>query len=412
MVSTLVLLAVIGGVSVLAQDAPVSWSAYLYHNQSRELIRVWRDGTQATYSLGLNDQMILSANDLTFSADGRRVAFCAMRLPYGGIPGTLAALHIRDIEARWDVLDLDMGSVVACRTGSDALSADGALLAVSTVHYFSGNPVSSSNRPIWRLRLLDTTTGRTAYQISAQSPAVIEAGIMNDGPILPYVRYLDAQQVIFAEVPYGVGGAAEWRVFRWWLKTGAIELVEHWGNISLNTLTATGEQIWVTQDSGYPAANPGGPIPANNVVKLVDRSGAERIIYVNPNWVVLDAKFVNGGQQIAIGLLSPFDEQNPTQQVIEWVLLSRTGQVTELTRANRMMSGSLVTAPDGAALLDFTPASAGNSVARWEFNYYAHGVVTTLWSFESQLTAPQIELAWGADVASAGDLQPFPAVGA
>ena len=58
-----------------AQDM-ADWSAYLFDNINYDIIRVNADGDTQAFSLGLEENELLSLNDLAISHDGTLVAYC------------------------------------------------------------------------------------------------------------------------------------------------------------------------------------------------------------------------------------------------------------------------------------------------------------------------------------------------
>ncbi len=382
-----------------AQDSP--WSVYLYDSSTAELIRVWQDGREERQPLSATGNLFISSYDLAISPDGSRVAYCMVN--WTADPATTTAtLTLRDLNTQQDVLLMDMGTVNGCRTGRPAFNPAGTQFAVSTVSQMpdgSGN----TNMPAWRIQIIDPTNPQIAAELNAESPAA--ALITNEGPMLPYVVSFTDDTVIFAAVPYGIGGGAIWPAYRWSLITGEVEPVERWGNLTLDTLGSTGEQVWAAEDPSQPAANPGGPIPANNVVILADATG-ERLLYHTADWVIVAVKFVNGGRQIAVQQVSTFDDLNPASQVARWILIDRAGQITTLPEQSAALSNNAITAPNGLAVLDFTMSEDG-SQSIWTLNGYQGDVPTILWTSTVTGMAPQTELVWSAPFAPAENLLPF-----
>ena len=53
------------------------WSVYLFDKASRQIIRIYLDGRQKTYDLGLPSGEYVSGRvSIDFSPDGNRVAYC------------------------------------------------------------------------------------------------------------------------------------------------------------------------------------------------------------------------------------------------------------------------------------------------------------------------------------------------
>ncbi len=391
-----------------AQDLAVRWSAYLFSTNNQALVRVFQDGAQTTYSLGLEPETYVGGYDLAFTANGEKTAFCVVKFPAEGGAQGATTFYVRDIEPQTTSLQLDLGKAIGCRTGHHAYNPDGTQVVIARVNYYPGDPAADATLPSWQLTLIDTTSGAAVQEINSQTPAALSAGIPADQPLLPYVQYVADNQVIFAAVPYGIGGGGEFPAYSWLLDTGTITPIDRWGNINLDTLAATGELIWVAADPNRPAGNPGGPMPSNNELKLADMDGKESIIYYSPDWVLTDAQFINGGQQIAIQEVSSFDEGNPDQpQITKWIALDRSGTVSDLQ--NVTFYSSLTAAPQGYAVLDTQFLGENQTNPRYTFDWHSNGGTTTLWSFDAPDFSYSWELVWSAYTQPAPNLQPFPA---
>jgi hypothetical protein len=165
--------------------------------------------------------------------------------------------------------------------------------------------------------------------------------------------------------------------------------------------------IWTAKDESRAAAQPGGPVPDHNVVKLADKTGEERIIYYSPDWVVLNARFINNGQQIAIQLLSSFvGEGVEYVQTIKWVALDRSGNTVDLVSS--IGNVQLEAAPNGYLTLDQRVADPSNGHTQFYLTQNINGQSNELWV--SQTGLEYWELPWVTPMVASGDLQPFPAI--
>jgi hypothetical protein len=396
-----------GLVPALAQ---ANGSVYLYNGTTKELLRINPDGSQASFSLGLDENTFVSSYDMAFSADGGRVAFCAVTYPPSPDPNVPAAptahLYLRDIAGGANVLDADMGSAIGCRTGRAAFNEDGTLLAVSRINYYPGDPAADISRPTWELLVFDLGLNQVVTQLNSNSVEVANYESLAKGGILPYVQSFSGRQIIFAEVPYGVGGGAEWNAYLWDTTAGVVTPVERWGNFTLDALP-NGEMVWVTLDPNLPAGTPAGMMPANNVVQATDASGAVNTIYHSPDWTILDAGFINGGQQVAIQLLSPFNSDTPDAPLtLKWIALDRSGQIVDLVESNG--NPSVMNAPGGFVALNQTITDPATGASQYSLTYSTNGQATELWSGQSDMGA--WELAWATPGAPTEGLQPFAAV--
>jgi hypothetical protein len=397
---------------VMAQD---TWSVYLFNGYTGELVRVNGDGTQAVSGLGLEQGAYVSSFDMAFTRDGSRLAFCSTTYPQaadGSTPAQpTAKFYLRDMAAQNYVLNLDLGNAIGCRTGRGAFNGDDTQVAISRINYAPGDPSADTSKPAWQIMVMDIAGGMTVKELNSASPAVATYEGLTKGAILPYVQYFAGNQVIFAEVPYGIGGGAEWNAYLWDMDADTVEMIQRWGNIGLDTLPETGEMVWTAKDENLPVGVPGGPVPDNNVVKVADKTGTEHTIFTSPDWVVLDAKFIKGGQQVAIQLLSSFDQNNPNQlQTIKWIALDRAGNQTDLL-ASEGGSPVVAAAPSGYVALDQQQTFDANGTGQSQFKltYNAAGQSQELWA--STVGFDYWELAWSTPLVPSGDLQPFPAIG-
>jgi hypothetical protein len=398
----------LGLVPVLAQ---ADWSVYLYNGMSKELLRISPDGAQTSHSLGLDENTYVSSYDMAFTNDGTRVAFCAVTYPPSNDPNNpaqpTAHLYLRDIAAGTNQVDVDLGNAIGCRTGHEAFNDDGTQLAVSRINYYPGDPAADASVPTWQLLVVDVNGGATVNELNSNSLAVSDFESLAKGGVLPYVQSFSGNQLTFAEVPYGIGGGAEWNAYTWDTSVNALTPVEHWGNFTLDRLSSTGEMVWVTADANLPGGQPFGEMPANNVVQATDVSGEVKTIYHSPDWLVVDANFINGGQGVAIQLLSPIDPNAPDQlPSIKWVTLDRTGQLTDLIESNG--NPVVESAPNGYVVLNQTITDPATGASSFGLTHNANGQSTDLWSASSDTGF--WELAWVSPTAPADGLQPFTAV--
>jgi hypothetical protein len=341
-----------------------------------------------------------------FSSDGSKVAYCTLSYAEGASQGN-TALVVRDISSQTDLQRVDLGSSIGCRVGQSGFDETGTQVTVSKVNYFPGDPNASTDGPIWQILILDTATGSVVAELNNTSPALSGLDIIQDGPVLPYVQRFTGGEIVFAEIPYGIGGGGEWNAFHWQLADATVAPIEYWGLIGLDMLPTTGELVFPALDPDAPAAEPGGPVPAYNIVKVVNADGAEQIIYRNSDWVVLDAKFIDGGQRVAVYLLAPFDQNNPSAQISRWVTIDRTGAVADLTPDSAF--SSLRAASGGAVVLEnaFLNADQTGGV-RTSLTRYTGSTATPLWTLETADIQFNWELAWASPVTPAEGLSPFP----
>ena len=120
---------------------------------------------------------------------------------------------------------------------------------------------------------------------------------------MPQVRYFANGQIVFAGVQWGTEGSPSNPAYLWQFGGDSLQPIDRWWRWGLDSLPATGELVWVELDQSLPAADPGGPMPQGNVVKLADKSGDERVIYTDSSWVIMAAQFIDNGRELAISEL-------------------------------------------------------------------------------------------------------------
>lgn len=378
-----------------------TWYAFLFNGVTRQLLRLDINGTQETFDLGLDENVFLGSRDLAFSPDGSRAAYCVNRAN-ADTPQGDTTLIVRDLAAGSNVIEVPLGGSLGCRVSAQGFNADASQVAVSIVRYFAGDTTMDTTGPAWRLLVVDVASGNTTAELNAESESVLAAGVLAGTALLPEVREFADNRVIFAEVPWGVGGAPEWRAFIWQLDTGTLEqdVSLRWGKSGLSILESSGELAWVDNDPDLPSIDPGGPIAPFNVVRLADSSGAERMLYQTAEWVLVDTEFINGGTQLGILQLAAFDTENPSQQESRWIALNRDGTQAELTSGTAFTQ--IADAPGGYALFEFS-FNEDFTEQTFRLLYATPGENRALW--ESQ--EPGWELAGTIGTPLAADLPAF-----
>jgi hypothetical protein len=395
----------------LGQDS--RWFVYVYNG--RDLVRVYQDGTQETFNMGLGENVFVGAREMAFSADGSRAAFCATSYPPAseGQEASPPSTHVylRDIAGQTNLLDIDLGSAIACRVGQNGMSADGSLLAVGVINYMFADETTDPSQAAWQLLVVDTATGDIAHELNAQSPAAVDTFGVPAGPTMPFVQYVDANSVIFSPIPWFTEGSMV-AAYRWHLDTGTIEPEpgEQWQQFSTDILPVTGEATWPAVDPNLPALQPMGIGLAYNVVRVADASGQVTTIYHNADQNPGDARFINNGQQVAILLAPVFDESNPSAPIENrWVAVDRAGTVSDLV--TDLNFSYLDGAPDGFVHLVWDSPNQDPNNSIYRLLYEANGQTTELWSMAG--SSDQFgawELAWAAPMPVVEGLPPFTAM--
>lgn len=385
---------------VWAAAAQSDWSAYLFNGVSQQLLRVRLDGTTESYDLGIPEGSFIGAQSMDFTTDGSRIAYC---VPVYDADGSRSTLYIRDIASADAAVSVDLGMGDGCWV---TYSDDNMRLAVGLVHYYAGAPNADASVPPWELLVLDAATGQQLYAINQEKAAPVGFD-PEPRSFMADVRYFNDNQLIFAAIPWGTDAPPISPAYLWDLSTDSLQPIDRWWRSGVDSLDASGELVWLNFDSAAPAAEPGGPVPQANEVRLADKSGEERVIYASSDWVLLDTAFINNGRQLAIGELQAFDvNSSPGSQTTRWMALDREGNVTEL--ASALGFSQLATAPDGYVLFWASDTSA-TPLVKLDYHNGA-GETTTLW--QEQATGGIVwSLVWTAETAAPQDaLTPFPAV--
>jgi hypothetical protein len=399
----LLLLAALVITPVAAQAT--AWFAYLYNPQSKALVRVGLDGGQSTYSLDLGADIFIGGYDTAFTADGGRLAFCALKnVPADNPTHSEAIVFLRDIAAQKNLLEINLGKAVACRTGQTGYSPDGAQIAVSIVAYVPFGQQAAQSGPVWRLLTLDAASGQIVKEINAQSAAIANVTEPKNA-VFPFVRYFSSDLLVFMFMPFASEGSFDAPAYTWQPSSGAVQTINYWGKAGLDSLG--GELSWVALDAKLPAVMPEGPIPQSNTVMIADKTGQARMIYHNGQFVVADTRFINDGQQLAIFLLPGFDlsqpqPEQPVQKPSKWIALDRAGNLTELH--STLYFTFLRAAPGGYVMLDLSFKDKQQTQAQTQLKLTRGGLTSVLWTSDSQ----GWELAWAAPAPAAANLPPFP----
>lgn len=385
------------------------WSVYLFESTSGELLRVYQDGSKESHNIGLSENQFISSREIAFNADASRAAYCVTTYPpgTGDAPGQpYSTFYLRDLAAETNLLEIEFGNAIGCRTDSDSFSDDYSQIAISVVNYFPGDPSADSSKPVWQIQVLDVATGAVLHELNSNSPNVAAQGMILDAPVLPDVNAFDGSQIIFGEVPYGIGGMPSVKAFRWNLSDGTLspEPDGPYNHFGIDRLASTGETIWTAFDPSLPVAEPDGPMGYINVVMLADSSGQQRLIYHNAEWTPITAKFIDDGKRIAILLFPSYDPNQPVgAQPSKWVALDRAGNITDLQ--TDLEYSDIAYAPGGYAFLRTRMPQTEAQMVRTSLEYYAAANMVELWSAEGTTIW---EIAWTGPVATLDNLPPFP----
>ncbi len=378
--------------------AQSNWSLYLLDGMTQQVVRVSLDGTQQVIDLGLPPGAYIGRQSVDFTADGNRVATCTITDADDGAHITLSA---RDVGSASALFSADLGKSDGCWI---KYNADGSQIAAGIVRHYAGDPNADPTVPTWELLVFDAATGQQRYEMNpVKGGANFDAG----RTLMPETRYFAGDLIVFAGRPWGTEGFPVSPAFLWQLTTDTLQPVDRWWHWGWDSLAYTGELAWTELDPNLPVADPGGPVPQANIVKLADDSGSERTIYANPDWVILGTQFIDNGRQLAIQELQGFVPDangNPGNQVMRWVALGRDGAVSQL--ASTLGFSELVAAPDGYALLT---ASDNSATPVLTLEYHTGREATTLWQYQAT-GGVTWSILWAQPVPTDSGVQPFQAV--
>jgi hypothetical protein len=380
-----------------AAAQPSAWSVYLFESTSQQLTRVYGDGTQQSYDLGLAPDSYVGQSAIDFGPDGNRVGYCVS----ANTPdGSRATLIVRDItNTSTPAINLDLGIAQGCWV---KFNADASQIAVGLVRYYASDPNGNVSQPPWSLLVIDAASGTQLHEMNALK------GSANFDPsqtFMPLVRFFANDQIIFAGLPWGTEGTPVSPAYFWQLSDDSLQTIDRWWRWGLDSLASAGELAWTELDATRAAADPGGPLPQANVIKLADKSGQERVIYASPDWVLLGTKFIDNGRLLAINeLQGAAPNSTPGSQPTRWTALDRSGTTSIL--ATTLGFSQLLAAPDGYVIL----WASDNSITPFmTLDDYNGGEKTTLWQQQGS-GGITWSLIWAAPSATTDGLASFPTV--
>lgn len=406
--SMLVLLAL----TVSAQGE--SWRAYILVGQEGRLLAVGPNGQEAAYSLDLPPGSFVNAAQMRFTNDGTRAAYCLLNQPPRPDNATTYTLVVRDIINETNIVQRDLGAIAGCTVSA----FDGASnrVAAGIVTAFPQENVAVEPGGLWSLQLIDATSGTPVSTLNDASPGVpTGADLLPDFPdvvpIMAEVKLIAGDIVVFTAIPWvGRGGAFALPAYAWNVTTGDIgPAAPEWGEFGTDYLPTTGELAYAAADPDRPAGVAGGPMPMNNVVRVLDASGNTTTVFHDPTWLVTQVTFVNGGRQLAIQLIDSFNpqSQNPSQDY-RVVLLNRDGTRVDALRYPNYLW--LEDVPGGFVTLWSEVATAANPAPPTYIDYFeGSGGGVRVWTFAPQEEQPVFwEMAWATPDTPVADLPPFP----
>lgn len=314
---------------------------YLFNHDTKTFVSVnYTDASSSTFTLQMPAAFAAANyNPQAYSPDGTRLALC---LDADEDPYTINELTLI-------IFDLPSGSQVGTHQipqGSYCdVTAAGWAADNSTFTFGVLNRVDIGTGPVWNINVFDTATQTVTQSLSSDDPAVTSLPYDFTG-FFPTVRWVSpGQMVTFMVYPFGIGGAFAGEGFLWRVADGTVEPEEIYGKAQLSVLG--GEVIWLDENPAFAGINPIGEGPIFNEVMVSDKTGEVRPLYIDRGYFICGAKYVDGGQKVAI-LTCSFDY---TQYI--WRFVDRNGEGTTLPVEDACFfsATSLVGTPNGYLVL-------------------------------------------------------------
>lgn len=368
--------------------------AYVYNAQTDELVAITADGPTTPYHLGIAEifpastSVSISANDLAFDETGARVAYCAVDYTRNVQAAYPAHLVVRDIQSATNIVDLDLGTVTACRVPQKSFNASSnTVFAALTIAPY-GDPASIP--PSWRLVRVDVATSAIVNEINNTTPELTNSDFV-DVPVAVDIQYLEPNgaTLVFSLYPYGAGSGFEAEAYIWQIAANKLSQTTEWGQTSMDISFEAGERIYLAVDPSLPYGDStAGDIPSYNAVRIVDDTGSARTIFHRPEGGFFDLAFINEGQQLAVQFIP-----NQPDASIVWIIVARDGTTNEIN-ADHVYS-DIQNAPGGYINFWIDQTQSDNTVASsFAVAYVTPDATSTLWSAESADSSAYWQLAW------------------
>lgn len=385
---------------------------YLFDSQNFNLLQVsTTNASQQEFSLGLPGDDSVYVYSLSFSDDGRYIAFCTnerQSLEEGYVEHRLI---VRDIEAGQNLLEIPFGRIAACEVS--AFNESGTEVAIGMVfNSIIEGRVNFPDDPNWALRTYDIATGTITHDLNADSDNAPDYESMRTDfwfeegiSAMTRALYFDDNQILLNAYPYiGRDGPLRTPAHHWDLNNGTVTPVDGLTYLGADYLPETGEIVYPYLDENFAYASPPGPMPRANTLQIND-NGEIRTIYRTDEAVIANATFINGGTQIAAMLIPGFDHNDPGAIMGDprYQIINRDGSNGQVS-SNFFSYNQLHGTGDGFIMLSVSHLGAEGN----EYNlvHYANNQNRVLWS-NRVLPGQSYQFAWSPDMILAGDLAPF-----
>ncbi|MGJ3239426.1 MAG: hypothetical protein ACFE0Q_12020 [Anaerolineae bacterium] len=393
-----------------ADNTPRADFVYLQDYDTQTLQRInLSDGTSQTFSLDLTLNQNSYVRRMSFSDDGRLLAFCLARVEEAVL--VEQRFIVREIATETNLIDQSLGNIVACE--ASAFNAQGTLVGLGRVN---NSPLEGTlnfpDLPNWSLQLIDIASGAVVQELNASDPnapdyaSMVEDFWFQDGiSPMTLVEWFDEREVVFTAYPYiGRDGPLRVPAHRWDLQTGAVTPVEGLTHIGADYLRTTDEIAYPMLDESQPYTLPIGPMPIANML-MIGRDGNDQVIYRNGDAILTEPRFIAGGEQIALTMLPGVEEGNFDQPIDPpyHIIVGRDGQAQQVNLGQSSYPRLFGTA-DG--MLVFNIDQNDLSTARYELLRYVNGVTSTVW--QAEMPQPSsLNIVWAPPMPARTDLTPF-----
>jgi hypothetical protein len=260
-------------------------------------------------------------------------------------------------------------------------------------------------------------------EISADSPNAPDFESMEEywfepgiSPMPDVIDY-SVTRIIFVAYPFvGRDGPPAVPAFAWNLTNNELTPLEGLDNVGSTYLSATEEIAYPYLNEAFPAAQPMGPVPLANEIRITDASGT-RTIYRDSENVVTNLRFVNGGRQISAMLIPAADPNGQMEPMpARYILINRDGTVENLNSASTNFV-QLFSTNNGFGVLKIEQQQLPENrfVNFHQILTYTNGNLVEVWEFMPEVVPPEtgqiyMELLWSSPLYAAPNLQPFTAI--
>lgn len=383
---------------------------YLHDERDDSLLRInLDDGTEQRFELGVGLDGSVYSSNLSFSDDGRLVAFCKTETQT-----YTSNFVVREIESGEDLLDIPFGTVEGCQV-SDFNDAGTEV----TLNLVMNSPIMGAmnfpDEPNWTLRTIDIATGLTTHELNADSANAPDYESMEETfwfaegiSAMTRAIYYSDEEILMTAFPFiGRDGPMRVPAHRWNFSDNTMTAIEGLSYLGASYLPETNEIVYPYLDEAFDAAQPTGPMPLANSI-AIDNQGDIRTIYRNSDRVIGNARFVNGGRQVATLLMPRFEENNPNPiGQTRFELINRdgsTGQVSSDFASNNQIFGT----EDGFIMLSISQLGAEGNVH--EIVHYRDGQMRSVWSFTPPEPHTWLAFVWSPPMPVVDGLAPFASV--